>query len=247
METRTGRGRPAAIQTNRDAEVEEADGADPIDEDGGPVAVAAGVDGRGMRFGTVALALAIAIGLLLGFLAGLLTPGLRAPGDNSAEAGFTRDMITHHSQAIDMAMVAFQQGQLPEIRTLGLDIALGQQTQVGTMYRWLEEWRLLPTGSRPPAAWMPDGTSTHGKGLMAGTATEDELDQLYGSTGTDFDIRFLQLMLRHHLGGIHMVDGVLELSDRDEVVALATTMKESQQAEIEVLRSMLTKLGARPL
>jgi hypothetical protein len=44
-----------------------------------------------------------------------------------------------------------------------------------------------------------------------------------------------------------MVDGVLELSDRDEVVALATTMKESQQAEIEVLRNLLTKLGARPL
>jgi uncharacterized protein (DUF305 family) len=156
-------------------------------------------------------------------------------------------MITHHSQAIDMAMVAFQQGQLPEIRTLGLDIALGQQTQVGTMYRWLEEWTLLPTGSRPPMAWMPDGTSTAGNGLMPGTATQDELDQLYGLTGADFDIRFLQLMLRHHLGGIHMVDGVLKLSDRDEVVALATRMKENQQAEIEALRILLAKLSAKPL
>ena len=201
----------------------------------------------GKRFGTVALAFTIAVGLLLGYLAGLLTPGLRAPGDNSAEAGFTRDMITHHSQAIDMAMVAFQQGQLPEVRTLGLDIALGQQTQVGTMYRWLEEWKLLPTDSRPPMAWMPHGTGALVNGLMPGMATDDELDRLYGSTGTDFDILFLQLMLRHHLGGIHMVEGVLEQSDRYEVVMLATTMKEGQQAEIEVLRNLLTKLGTRPL
>jgi uncharacterized protein (DUF305 family) len=202
--------------------------------------------GRGKRFGTIALTLAVAVGLLLGYLAGLLTPGLRAPGDNSAEAGFTRDMITHHSQAIDMAMVAFQQGQLAEVRTLGLDIALGQQTQVGTMYRWLEEWKLLPTGSRPPMAWMPDGTSTLGNGPMPGMATDDDLDRLYRSTDKDFDILFLQLMLRHHLGGIHMVDGLLDLSDRDEVVAMAARMKESQQADIEVLRNLLTKLGARP-
>jgi uncharacterized protein (DUF305 family) len=203
--------------------------------------------GRGQRFGTVAVALAVAVGLLLGYLAGLLTPGVRAPGDDSAEAGFTRDMITHHSQAIDMAMVAFQQGQLPDVRTLGLDIALGQQTQVGTMYRWLEEWKLLPSGSRPPMAWMPDGTGALVNGLMPGMATDDELDRLYGSTGKDFDVLFLQLMLRHHLGGIHMVDGVLEQSDRHEVVVLATRMKDGQQAEVEVLRNLLTKLGAGPL
>jgi uncharacterized protein (DUF305 family) len=204
-------------------------------------------DGRGKRFGTIALALAVAVGLLLGYFAGLLTPGLRAPGDNSAEAGFTRDMVTHHTQAIDMATVAFQQGHLPEVRTLGLDIALGQQTEVGTMYRWLEEWRLLPTGARPPMAWMPEGTSALIDGMMPGTATDDELDRLYGSTGRDFDILFVQLMLRHHLGGIHMVNGVLEQSDWNEVVALAIRMKQRQQAEVEVLRNLLLKLGARPL
>jgi uncharacterized protein (DUF305 family) len=229
------------------AGIVKAGGAVPIDRDGGPVAAVTGADGRGNRVGAVALAFAVAVGLLLGYLAGLLTPGLRAPGDNSAEAGFTRDMITHHSQAIDMAMVAFQQGHLPEVRTVGLDIALGQQTQVGTMYRWLEEWNLLPTGTRPPMAWMPDGTSVLVNGLMPGMATDDDLDRLYGSTGKDFDTFFLQLMLRHHLGGIHMVYGVLEQSDRDEVVVLATRMKEGQQAEIEVLRNLLTKLGIRPL
>jgi uncharacterized protein (DUF305 family) len=251
MKMRTERGRAAATESDRDVEAScyvdledaEVDEAGRVDPSGGGGAPVTGGNGRGKRFGTLALA----VGLLLGYLAGLLTPGLRAPGDNSAEAGFTRDMITHHLQAIDMAMVAFQQGQLPEVRTIGLDLALGQQTQVGTMYRWLEEWKVLPTGSRPPMAWMPDGTSTLVNGLMPGMATDDELDRLYGSTGNDFDILFLQLMLRHHLGGIHMVDGVLEQSDRDQVVVLATRMKEGQQAEVEALRNLLTKLGARPL
>jgi uncharacterized protein (DUF305 family) len=106
---------------------------------------------------------------------------------------------------------------------------------------------LLPTGARPPMAWMPDGTSALVNGVMPGMATDDDLDRLYGSTGRDFDVLFAQLMLRHHLGGIHMVDGVLEQSDRDEVVVLATRMKQSQQAEVEVLHSLLRRLGARPL
>jgi uncharacterized protein (DUF305 family) len=115
------------------------------------------------------------------------------------------------------------------------------------MYRWLDEWKLLPTGSQPPMAWMPHGASALTNGLMPGMASDGELDRLYGSTSKDFDILFLQLMLRHHLGGIHMVDGVLEQSDRNEVVVLATRMKHGQQAEVEVLRNLLTKLGARPL
>jgi uncharacterized protein (DUF305 family) len=156
-------------------------------------------------------------------------------------------MITHHSQAVDMAMMAFRQGHLPEVRTLGLDIALGQQTQIGTMYRWLEEWRLLPTGSRPRMAWMPHGTGAPADGLMPGMATDDELARLSGLTGSDFDVLFLRLMLRHHLGGIHMVDGVLARSDRDEVVVLARRMKQGQRAEADVLRGVLVKLGARPL
>jgi uncharacterized protein (DUF305 family) len=78
-------------------------------------------------------------------------------------------------------------------------------------------------------------------------ATTDEVERLRAATGRDHDVLFVQLMIRHHLGGVHMLDAVLEASDRDEVVDAATIMKKTQQKEMNVLREALTRLGATPL
>ena len=54
-------------------------------------------------------------------------------------------------------------------------------------------------------------------------------------------------MLRHHLGGIHMVDAVLDTDPEPEVRTLAETMIKNQTGEVDVLRAMLAELGAAPL
>lgn len=199
------------------------------------------------RFGTAWLALAVVVGLLLGYLAGLLTPSLRAPGNDSAEAGFARDMTVHHGQAVEMGMIAYQKATDPEVREVAYDIVTNQQGQVGIMARWLEEWRLSPSSSRPRMAWMPEGSAALQDGRMPGMATNAELDRLRAATGQQADVLFVQYMLRHHIGGIHMVDGLLKQSDRPEVVQLATVMKNGQQAEVGMFRNLLEKLNAQPL
>lgn len=199
------------------------------------------------RFGTVWLALAVVVGLLLGYAAGLLTPSLRAPGDGSAEAGFARDMTTHHTQAVELALIAYPKATDPELRDVAYDIATGQQYQIGVMQRWLEEWGLNRNSSQPKMAWMPDGAASVKDGLMPGMATNDQISKLREATGRDVDILFAQLMIRHHIGGVHMIDGVLERSDRPEVVELARSMKGAQQREIAILTALLERLGARPL
>ena len=78
-------------------------------------------------------------------------------------------------------------------------------------------------------------------------ASEDEMNKLRSATGKQVDILFCQYMLRHHLGGIHMVDGVLSENPRPEVRDLAETMKKNQTAEVSVLRTLLNGLGAQPL
>jgi uncharacterized protein (DUF305 family) len=193
-------------------------------------------------------ALVAVFALLLGFGAGLLTPSLRTPGDDSAEAGFARDMSTHHGQAVEMGMVAYQKATLDEVRQLGYNIALTQQAQIGIMGVWLSDWHLEPTGSRPKMAWMPEGSrALSTDGLMPGMATDAQMAQLHSATGKDVDILFCQLMLRHHLGGIHMVDGLLQESHNDTVRQLAETMKNNQQGEVVTLQGLLTQLGAKPL
>jgi uncharacterized protein (DUF305 family) len=184
--------------------------------------------------------------VLIGFGAGLLTrPGM--PSDDSADAGFARDMSTHHAQAVEMGMIAYQKASLPEVRTLGGDIALTQKGQIGVMSTWLKDWGLDINTSQPPMSWMPNGQAELVNNLMPGMATREEVAKLNSATGKQVDILFCQYMLRHHLGGIHMVDDVLAQNPRPEVKELADTMKKNQTAEVSVLRTLLTQLGAQPL
>jgi uncharacterized protein (DUF305 family) len=61
------------------------------------------------------------------------------------------------------------------------------------------------------------------------------------------DILFCQNMLRHHLGGLHMVDGILAETHNQQVIDVAAAMKTGQQGEIQVLQDLLTQFGAQPL
>lgn len=197
---------------------------------------------RRAGYGPLGLALAIVLGMLLGYTGGLLTPGLLRPDDTSPEAGFARDMSTHHAQAVEMAMLAHEKASDPDVRTMAADIALTQQAQIGIMQTWLRHWGLNPTGSQPRMAWMPDGAGAVRDGLMPGMATDAERAQLRAATGNDFDVLFLKLMRNHHIGGIHMADGVLELSDDEQVRELAQSMVNGQQKEIELIQSLLDRL-----
>src|SRR5436190_933918 len=95
--------------------------------------------------------------LAVGFVAGSQISRPSIPGEDSAEVGFSRDMSDHHAQAVEMGMIAFQKATLPEIRTLGGDIAITQQGQIGMMQAWLQECGYGPSSSAAPMAWMPEG------------------------------------------------------------------------------------------
>ncbi|HYN93040.1 MAG TPA: DUF305 domain-containing protein, partial [Pilimelia sp.] len=212
-----------------------------------PPAAAGAAGGRG-RFGTGALAAMLAIGLLLGYALGWLTPRVTAPGDDSVEAGFARDMITHHTQAVEIGLSAFKRSTDSAVAQLAVDMAASQQGEIGMMNAWLRNWHLDPTSSQPRMAWMPaDMRQVDEDGLMPGMASQAELARLRAAEGKALDILFLQLMIRHHLGGIHMIDAALAATDRDEVRETAQTMKSTQDGEIAVLTSTLTRLGANPL
>ncbi len=195
------------------------------------------------RFGTAWLTLAVVVGLVLGVGLGLLIPGMLRPGDTSAEAGFARDMSTHHAQAVEMSILAHERASDADVRGLATDIALTQQAQIGIMLTWLRNWNLSPTGSQPRMAWMPEGIGAIRDGLMPGMATDAERAALRDASGREFDLLFLRLMLNHHLGGIHMADGVLKLSNDKQTRVLAETMVAGQKKEIEVIRQLQDKLG----
>ncbi|MGC4744523.1 DUF305 domain-containing protein [Micromonospora sp. DT201] len=189
------------------------------------------------RYGVLALAIMVVVGLLLGYASGLLTPRLTRPGDASVEAGFARDMTTHHAQAVEMSLIAYRSATLPEVRQIAVDIATGQQGEIGAMQTWLREWDLSPTGSQPPMSWMSDGATVK-DGLMPGMATPQQMTALRDAQGIEVDRQFLTLMYNHHLGGIHMIDAALGETDNAEVLRVARVMKSTQQTELNNLKQL---------
>lgn len=167
-----------------------------------------------------------------------------SPADNSPDAGFARDMSTHHAQAVEMGMIAAARATDPDVRTLGYDIALTQENQIGIMQTWLSFWGLNPTSDQKPMAWMPEGTAALKNGLMPGMATQEQMQELRDAKGKQVDILFLKLILAHHLGGIHMVDGVLAQSQNPDVTSLAQNMKNGQQREVTVIQQLQKQVGA---
>lgn len=199
-------------------------------------------------------ALAAAVALCLGVPA-LVASGssasgtvAAAPSTNSPEAGFARDMATHHQQAIDMSFIIRDRTDNAEVRGLAFDIINTQANQRGMMMGWLDQWGLTQNSSAAPMAWMKMAPyPAHDGSLMPGMATNTQLDQLRQLSGTAAEIFYLQLMLNHHKGGIEMAQGYADVAQNAAEKRLADSMVASQTSEIQLMTNMLAERGAKPL
>jgi uncharacterized protein (DUF305 family) len=210
---------------------------------------------------TLVIGAAVLAVLLLGAAVGLLVklPGSSSsavPASGSVDVGFCQDMAQHHLQGIQMANIARDRSTDPEVRQLAFDIASTQLEQVGRMKGWLMMWNEHEQNvSGVYMAWMNDAgvhghgatTPEAGKPLMPGMAVTDELTKLRTLTGREFDVYFLQLMLRHHTGGAPMAEYAATHAGQPFVRTLADNMLKSQSAETELMKDYLAKRGAAPL
>ena len=213
----------------------------------------------GARWLTVGLVAVIALGLLGvgGGLAVALGIGRDAPPSaDSVDTGFARDMSAHHLQGVEMANLAADRSEDPEIRQLAFDISSTQTNQVGRMQGWLSLWGLSVSGGQS-MAWM-EGASGHdmsqmgsGSGvaddLMPGMATEDEIAELRALTGAAFDVQFLRLMIRHHQGTEDMAEYAAANASQPAVATLARSIAETQTSEASTMTDMLAARGGTPL
>jgi len=165
------------------------------------------------------------------------------PGDDSPEAGFARDMSTHHRQAVEMAFLILERSDDPAVKLLATDIITTQQHQVGQMYAWLALWGLPQAGLEPPMAW----TGHPSDAPMPGMASQEELRHLASLRGVEADREFLRLMIIHHQGGAPMAEAIVERSDNQVVTRLARAIVNSQTAEIETMEAMLAAKGGAPV
>nr|WP_175407695.1 DUF305 domain-containing protein [Streptomyces sp. TRM64462] len=185
--------------------------------------------------------------------------GAAVPGDESADAGFARDMSVHHQQAVEMSFVVRDRTTDEEVRRLAYDIANTQANQRGMMLGWLDLWRLPKVApDREPMSWMGHGDghggahSGHGSAsaadgaLMPGMATRAQMEQLRAASGKAAEVLFLQLMIDHHKGGVDMAEGCVRACAVPQQKTLAQGMVDAQESEITLMTEMLAKRGAKP-
>lgn len=197
---------------------------------------------RRRRLGAAGAVLAVVVVAGLGLLVGRWWAGTgdgSAPGEGSVDVGFARDMARHHDQAVELAELVRDRSDDPTVRQLARDIALTQQAQIGQMRGWLDVWGRAPTSVGAPMQWMDHPADQ----AMPGLASDEEVAELAAAEGVEAETRFLELMVRHHQGGIHMASAAADTAGEDVVRRLAGGMVESQQAEVDQMVDLLTERG----
>ncbi|RMI35802.1 DUF305 domain-containing protein [Nocardia stercoris] len=185
-----------------------------------------------------------------------------APILTADEIGFAQDMSTHHQQAILLAQ-RLDPSADPGVRQLANQIMQAQELEVGTMLGWLRLANVSPTSAHP-MAWMHDspdavadrhgtapssGTAMPGMAVaaMPGMASQAELDKLSAARGRDADVLFLQLMYRHHLGGISMAKAADAIVTKGAVKESIRGMLATQSEEAGLMAYLLRQRDAQPL
>ncbi|OAH13742.1 DUF305 domain-containing protein [Streptomyces jeddahensis] len=174
--------------------------------------------------------------------------GPAIPAADSADAGFARDMAVHHQQAVEMSYIVRDRTDDEEVRRLAYDIAQTQANQRGMLLGWLDLWELPKVSADPPMTWMGMGDMASGEdgALMPGMATDSELKRLGTLSGRQAEVFYLQLMIDHHRGGVHMAEGCVEKCEVGVEERLARGMVEAQESEIGLMTDMLKERGAKP-
>jgi uncharacterized protein (DUF305 family) len=158
---------------------------------------------------------------------------------NEVDTGFLQDMRVHHEQAVVMSLMYRSLADVdPGLQIVARTIVVGQNIEVGRMIQMLRtfgEQEAAPSDALV-MAWM--GMPTEPDQMM-GLATEDDLETLGRASGDEADRLFVELMVAHHEGGIHMAEYAAEHGEHPEVVAFAQSIVQGQSGEIAELREQM--------
>lgn len=146
--------------------------------------------------------------------------GATGYGAGGGMAGFLREMVAHHDEAIEMAG-ELARSERPAMRALGARIVSSQTAQVEQMEAWLDEWY----ADEP-----------------ADTAYEPMMRDLSDLSGARLDRTFLEDMVGHHMAAVMMSQRLLVHggAEHDEVADLARTIRTEQAREIRWMSARLS-------
>ena len=203
------------------------------------------------------LVVVVALGVSTAAVASCADTPARAAAPGKVDIGFSQAMVVHHQQAVEMATTV--RGRVsPAIDQLAASIETTQLLEMGRMQGWLMLWGSPQVPGSDPMAWMRgsaggtmaghdmEGSGTAGAD-MPGMATTAQVSELSQDSGNALDVLFLQLMIRHHQGGVVMAQDATTHASQRTVRSTAAVMVAEQQQELSTMAAMLQQRGGTPL
>lgn len=126
------------------------------------------------------------------------------------------------------------------MKALATKIKATQQSEIDRMKSWLALWSTSSAGSMTGSSGPldPDRSSSNPSRPPVPGPTDEQMDQLTSTSGSEFDKLFLQLMIQDHRGAIGMASTEWEKGSNPDALALAQTIVTDQTAEIDTMQTM---------
>lgn len=127
-------------------------------------------------------------------------------------------MIDHHAMAVMMAEMCVEKAIHEDLRSMCEEIIATQSQEIALMQGWLQNWYGV---SHEPEMKM------------------DGMHRLMKLDGEEFEIAFMEMMIRHHLGAIREGEKCLDNAFHQELLNLCANIIVTQSAEIEQMETWL--------
>ncbi|MEO8397455.1 MAG: DUF305 domain-containing protein [Chloroflexota bacterium] len=177
-----------------------------------------------------------------------------------AEVRFLEGMMDHHQMALDMANDCLDKATDDAVRTLCQNILTAQSAEIQQMHGWLLTWYNVDYSPMPMSSMtsmmgmVPTAEATEDMTMSMGNMPATDPTMMMGmmaglsrAQGKDYDIAFLESMIDHHDDAVHMSQRILardpEGTGHSELRTFAQKIIDDQSAEIQMMETMLTRLG----
>lgn len=189
---------------------------------------------------TRALTLGIAA-ILVAFIA-VITITSGGDGEDSAGAdakatdgAFIVEMVPHHESAVEMAEMASERAEHPEVETLAEEITSTQTAEIGALERIHQR---LFGQSTSKADHGTLGLPDHEMGM--------HMDASELESARPFDRAFIDMMIPHHQGAIRMARVELAQGDDPNLMRIAEAIIDAQAREIEQMNRWRVEWYGKP-
>lgn len=137
------------------------------------------------------------------------------------EVDFLTGMIDHHSMAVHSGQMCIEKAVHDDLRSLCGSIVATQRQEIDRMQSWLGDWY---------------GMSHEPRTSPKGEKTMERLGRLDGG---EFEIHFMEMMVKHHEAAIREAEACLQDAEHEELRALCQDIIDSQSREAGQLRTWL--------